>query len=144
VKKVMAVGRAVKSESHADYAQALIEYEGSDAVVSIVASRVTEDKIREIDVHAKSALIRADLLNRTLTLTRQTNYSGGSGADQNSIYRQENITEKVFVAVVEPLRQEFLEFAKCVGGEAAPGADGKASVRALEILESVSACVYGR
>ncbi|MDR1061132.1 MAG: Gfo/Idh/MocA family oxidoreductase [Clostridiales bacterium] len=146
IKNITAVGRAVRSERHIDYAQAIVEYEDSGLLASITASRITEDKIREITVHARSALIRADLLNRTLTLTRQTNYSsgaGGAGGEPDALYRQENITEKVFVAAVEPLRQELLEFARCVGGGVKPNVSGEASVRALEVLEMISARAYG-
>ncbi|MDR1440245.1 MAG: Gfo/Idh/MocA family oxidoreductase [Clostridiales bacterium] len=142
IKNATAVGRAIKSERHIDYAQAILEYEGSDLLVSLVASRVTEDKIREITVHTRSALIRADLLNRTLTLTRQTNYSGAAGGSPDALYRQENITEKVFVAAVEPLRQELLQFSKCVGGNAKPSTSGEASVRALEVLELIGSRAY--
>jgi predicted dehydrogenase len=134
VKNICAFGSIVYSNSMLDYVQALIRFENG-IIASFSASRITEDKIRDIQIHTKNLLIRADLLNYSLIITRQVKRQGVS---ENDLTRQrESATEKVLISVVDPLRLELEEFASCIMNNRKPKTDGNSSIRVLEILGTI-------
>lgn len=140
INDMSAAGSIVNSVDMIDYAQAMIEFENG-VLASVTSSRVTEDKIRQINVHTTEAFIRADLLHRTLAITRQTSYNMAINGSA-PLYRQENITEQVFVAQVEPLRQELMHFANCIRTGQTPVVSGESSTRALSAIERAAALCY--
>lgn len=135
IKRINAQGRSVFS-SGLDFVQTLIEFENG-VLASITASRITQDKIRTIDVHAKEAFIHADLLSRAIQITRRTNYE--CGVCKTRMYEQDSIVEKVVVPSAEPLRAELLAFAGCINGGAKPLSGGKSSSYAVDIASRIRA-----
>ena len=117
-----------------DYAQALVTFDNG-LVASLTASRVTESKIRKADVSAKNCYIDVDYLNRTVEISRKTNFSLDVGYPVQ--YRQENIVEKVLVPISEPLRSEFEHFFRCIKSGAAIATSGEMGKRALELCERI-------
>lgn len=140
VEKVSAFGRIVKSEKNQiDYAQAILQF-SSGAISSLVASRITEDKIREIVIHTKDSLISANLLNQSLTITKRTNYTD---SHHSALYKQENITERVFVSPVEPLKQEIVTFADAINGSSMDYfVSGESACESIRILEEITKYAY--
>ena len=128
----------VNSKNHCDFVQALIKH-NSGAISNIVASRVTEDKIRMINVHTKQAYIQGDLLNKSLTLTRKTNLKLDIG--YTPTYKQENIIEKIILPNIEPLKAELMEFAHAINDKRQPLTDGNDAVKSLGIAERISSSV---
>jgi predicted dehydrogenase len=118
-----------------DHAQALIEYEGG-AVASLTASRVTESKIRAVQITGRKAFITVDCLNRSVEISRKTHYTLDLGHDIS--YRQESIVEKVFVPFKEPLLAEFEEFARSILEGDTPKTSGPSARRALELCDLIS------
>lgn len=105
-------------------------------VSTLFASRVTEQKVRSIEVIAEGAYIEADLLGKTLLIHRRTfpEYVGKNAGT----YRQESIIEKIHVPMIEPLLLELRHFVECVSGEnpcTVPGSDG---VFALQLAQTIS------
>lgn len=131
--EISSMGTSVYS-GKLDYVQSLMKFEGG-AVASLGASRVTESKVREIVVHTKESYIHADLLARSLTVLRNTNLVIGEGKE--SAYRQDSVTQKIFVPLAEPLRMELLDFRDCVLRGRTPAANGAAACRAIEIAERI-------
>jgi len=125
----------VKSNNRADYVQAVVQHENG-TISSLVASRVTEDKVRIIDVHTENCFIRADLLNKTLTVSRKTTFDLNVGYVPT--YKQENIIEKIMIPNVEPLKEEHLEFAKAIKENRTPLTSGKDATKAVEIAEKIN------
>ena len=80
--------------------------------------------------------MRADLLNRSLTVQRNTNLVRDEG--QESAYRQDSVTQQIFVPMVEPLRMELLDFMDCVISHKEPAANGFAACQTIAIAETVS------
>lgn len=117
-----------------DFAQCLMRFEAG-AIASLGASRVTENKVREIAVHTNRSYILADLLNRSLSVVRNTNLVIDEGTE--SAYRQDSVTQKIFVPMVEPLRMELMDFIGCATQGREPAANGRAACRAIEIAETV-------
>lgn len=133
-KRLFAAGASAVS-GKLDYVQALMQF-GNGVVASLVASRITETKVREIAVHTDRSYILADLLNRSLSVMRKTNLVIDEGTA--SAYRQDSVIQKVFVPMVEPLYMELTDFIDCAVYGRQPMADGPAACRAIRIAEAVS------
>ena len=132
---VFSVGESAVS-GKLDYVQSLMRFEDG-SVASIGASRVTQSKVREIVVHTDHSYIVADLLNRSLSVQRNTNLVIDEG--QESAYRQDSVTQQIFVPMVEPLRMELLDFLNCVMLHRGPAANGPAACRTIQIAATVIA-----
>lgn len=128
-------GRSISTEA-IDHAVANFSFINGP-VSTLFASRVTEQKVRSIEVIAEGAYIEADLLAKTLMIHRRTfqEYVGKHNAGK---YRQESIIEKIHVPMVEPLLLELRHFVESVSGKtscAVPGSDG---VFALQLAQTIS------
>lgn len=133
IRSIDAVGKQITGKK-LDFAQALMQTE-QGVVASISASRITESKVREISIHTSHSFILADLLNRSLSVLRNTNLviDGGKATS----YRQESIAQKIFVPMVEPLHMELTDFIDCIVQEREPAASGAVACRAVEIAETI-------
>ena len=133
VTRINALSNTVKSNM-GDYVCTLMQHE-SGAITTITASRVTESKIRTIEVHTENSFIQADLLNKTLQTTRKTGFHLNLG--YSPMYKQENIIEKIMLPNIEPLKAELIEFAKSVNENRIPETDGASAVRALHWADKI-------
>ena len=97
---VHAVGRRVRSPELDDYAVATLTFEDG-LIGTLVASRVTEEKIRRLSATTEQPHITVDYLRRTVERCRSTQI-GGDGRGSRT-YRQESLLERVFVPMEEPL-----------------------------------------
>lgn len=137
---VSAIGKKVYTTRFADYAQATLCF--PDGVLAFVTtSRSTEDKIRTVCVHAKGAYIEGDLLNRTLTIKRGTNYYEDVKAS-NIKYKQSNITEQVVLPNVEPLKEEMRTFGMAIIDDAIPEITWDQVLHTMEVLDMVEGDIY--
>ncbi len=130
---ICSAGQATVS-GRLDFVQSLMKFaDGTSACIG--ASRITESKVREIVVHTDRSYILADLLGRSLSVLRNTNLVIDEG--EESAYRQDSVTQKIFVPMVEPLRMELMDFVECVHRNRQPAADGQAACRTIEIVETI-------
>jgi len=113
----------------------------SGPLISMLASRITEQKIRCIEVTAKEAYIEADLLNKSIAVHRRTS---GEYLNQNHRgikYRQESLLERIHVPIFEPLFLELQHFVECIlegKPSLVPAAAGLDALRlALAVYDSV-------
>lgn len=119
-----------------DYAVAHLRFD-TGPLVSLTVSRVTEEKVRRLDVTALEAYIEVDLLNKSLSANRRTI---GEYVDFNRTgvkYRQESIVERIYVPIFEPLYLELMHFLECVQGKKeclVPARDG---LKALHLVETI-------
>ena len=139
VTSVISQGVKVYSQNYMDYVESLFKFDNG-VVASVVSSRTTESKIRKIEIHCRNAFVDADLLNRTLTISRKTTYNLDIGYDP--VYRQENIVEKVFVSNEEPLKAELKHFHKCINESKPAKTSGKSAVRSVKILDTIKEQLY--
>ena len=133
--EIIAWGRSI-STSAIDHAVANLAFRGGP-IVTLFASRVTEQKVRAIEVIAEGAYVEADLLNKSVLVHRRTfpRY-----LDNHNItsYRQESVIERIHVPMFEPLMLELRHFVDCVRESCpsqVPGSDG---LRALQLAEAVA------
>ncbi len=109
----------------------------SNQLVTLTASRITEQKIRSIEVTAREAYLEADLLNKRISVFRG---SKGEYLNQNKHgvkYRQENIIEQILVPNVEPLMVEIQHFLQCIMGDTRPSISVESGVNALRLAYSI-------
>jgi len=132
---ITAWGRSINTGT-IDHAVANLSFRDGP-IATLFASRVTEQKVRAIEVIAEGAYIEADLLNKSLLVHRRT---FPQYLDNNNItkYRQESIIERIHVPMFEPLMLELRHFVDCVRENCpsqVPGSDG---LRALKMTEAVA------
>ena len=129
-----AYGFSVFSET-IDHGLAVLRYDPG-LLVSLTASRVTEQKVRAISVAAKEAFIEADLLNKNISVHRRT--LGDYINHKNGVkYRQESLIERIVLPAREPLYLELQDFVSCVSESRKPqvtAADGYNALRFVLLL----------
>lgn len=139
VSAIVSQGAKVYSENFMDYVESLFKFDNG-VVASVVSSRTTESKIRRIQLHCRNSYIDADLLNRTLMISRKTTYTLDIGYDP--AYRQENIVEKVFVSNEEPLKAELKHFHNCIEESKPAKTSGKSAVKSVKVLDAIKEQLY--
>jgi len=126
-----------------DHGLAILKYE-PEILVTLTASRVTEQKIRAISVTTREAYIEADLLHKTIEIHRRTLGDYVNQKDSHK-YRQESLIERIVVPTMEPLFLELQDFVTCVSESKTPQVTAEDGYRALryvlllrdKILESI-------
>lgn len=118
-----------------DHGLAILQYAPAP-LVSLTASRITEQKVRAISVTTKEAFIEADLLNKNISVHRRT--LGDYVNHKNGVkYRQESLIERIVVPAMEPLYLELQDFVNCVIEKKTPqvtAADGYNALRFVLLL----------
>lgn len=123
-----------------DYASAQLRFTDGP-LMTLTASRVTEEKVRSIEVTAMEAYIEASLLNKTVTLHRRTSGQYLNNNSRGVKYRQEGVIESILVPVVEPLYSELQHFVDCVIEGKPPLVTPLAGLKALRLaLQIRDAC----
>ena len=126
--------------SEIDYASAQLRFPAGP-LMTLTASRVTEEKVRSIEVTAMEAYIEASLLNKTVTLHHRTSGQYLNNNTRGVKYRQEGVVESILVPVVEPLYSELQSFVDCVVEGKAPLVTPLAGLKALRLaLQIRNAC----
>lgn len=133
VTDIRANGEKIRS-NNIDFATSMLDF-GDRAHAIISASRVSQGKERTIDVHTEDSFIQADLLAKSLTVSKNTDLVlDGSG---DSSYRQDGMVQKIFVPIKEPLRQELMAFYESVVHDAPVAVTGEDGIKAVKICEDI-------
>ena len=133
VKSINARGEKIKTDM-IDFATCLLSFDNNKHAV-INASRVAQNKERSIVVHTKNSLINADLLNKTLTISKNTDISVSE--DNGNQYKQEGVMQKVFIPLYEPLKQELVAFYDSVINNTPVEVSGVAGTFAVKTCEEI-------
>lgn len=131
---ISAWGRSITTGA-VDHAVANISFKDGP-IATLFASRVTEHKVRAIEVIAEGAYIEVDLLNKILLVHRRTlpQYLDSQRATK---YHQESIIERIHVPMFEPLMLELRHFVDCVREGRSSDVSGRDGLRALELSEEI-------
>ena len=105
-------------------------------LVSLTASRVTEQKIRSIQVTLADAYVECDLLNKTIEMHRSTIGEYVNHNPQGVKYRQESIVERLHVPAFEPLFLELQSFVDCVIDNTTPLVTAADGLRAMQVADA--------
>jgi predicted dehydrogenase len=128
-KSIAASGFNVHSDC-LDHVSAQLGYE-SNMLVTLTASRITEQKIRSIDVVAEGAYIEADLFSKNIFVHRRSMGEYLYPNHGNVKYHQESIVEKIMVPAVEPLFKEIEHFVSCIRSGETPAVTARDGMEAL-------------
>ena len=115
-----------------DHGHAVIKYE-PEILLTLTASRITEQKIRGISVTTKDAYIEADLLHKTIAVHRRTLGDYVNHKDSHK-YRQESLIESIVVPAVEPLFLELQDFITCISEAGVPQVTAEDGYNALRYV----------
>ncbi|WP_053957047.1 Gfo/Idh/MocA family protein [Inediibacterium massiliense] len=137
IKNIFAQGQSIYSHESIDYAQALIEYE-NHILVSLTASRITEEKIRELVIHTKNTYIDVDFLKRSITISRY------SHINNQKKYSLDGIVENIYIPDKNPLKNEIVSFVTSIQMNKSPFVDGNDGLNNLitanKILSKIKKC----
>lgn len=125
-------GRSISTET-VDHAVANLSFRRGP-IATLFASRITEQKVRLIEVIAEGAYIEADLLSKSLLIHRRT-FPQYLGADK---YRQESVIERIHVPMSEPLKLELSHFITCIREGTPCSVPGLAGLYALQLAQAVA------
>ena len=105
-------------------------------VASLTASKISQQKVREITAICEGSVVQADLLARTVVVHRQAT-SDYRTENERVLYRQEGLVEQVYVPLVEPLYAELAHFVECVRSQQQPQVGAEDAIRVLELAEAI-------
>lgn len=134
LREVNAAGRCVRSPELDDYAVATLSFDDG-LIGTLVASRVTEEKIRRMSVTTDQSHVTVDYLRRTVERCRSTRLQLDGGGSRT--YRQESLLERVFVPIEEPLVAQLRAFVGCVQTREPPEVDLEMGIRCLSVVERI-------
>lgn len=106
-------------------------------IATLFASRITEQKVRLMEVIAEGAYIEADLLSKSVLVHRRT-FPQYLDNHQVTKYRQESIIERIYVPMAEPLMLELHHFADCVRDGKPSSVPGRDGLHALQLAQTVA------
>jgi len=136
--QIHAVGRTLHDRG-VDHVVANLSFRDGP-MVTLLASRITEQKIRDIAVVAANAYIEADLLAKSIAIHHRTipQYLQG----QTSVkYRQESLIERIVVPATEPLLLELKHFVASVMNRTAPLVGPQQGLDALRLAHAIKRLV---
>jgi predicted dehydrogenase len=100
-------------------------------LVSLTASRITEHKIRAIEVTAREGYLECDLLNRSILVHRSTIGEYQNHNQHGFKYRQESVVERIYVPNYESLFLELQHFVECILDNKVPDVSAQDGLDAL-------------
>jgi len=117
------------------YVTATVDLEGG-VVGSLTASRVTQQKVRELSITAEECQVHVDYISRSVQIHRHSipEYIEENG---NVRYRHENIVEHPTVDNGEPLKKELSAFAESIEEGTEPVVTGEDGLAALELAREI-------
>jgi virulence factor len=136
---IQASGRAARTNA-VDYAVATLSMRDGP-IASLTASRITEQKVRLLEVTTLGAYVTADLLNKSVRVYRRTGSEFLAGEQRPVRYRQENLVEWIQIPTAEPLQLEIQDFVRCIRQQVAPKVSGAEALRALTVAAEVSEAI---
>jgi predicted dehydrogenase len=114
VTNINVVGSSVFSERD-DLINAQIEFENG-CIANIIASRVSQNKVRTLEVTQKDSSILLDYTEQEIFVHRQSSSEHQMSGDSLR-YKQESLVERIFVHKDNPLKLELKHFIDCVTNE---------------------------
>lgn len=125
-----------------DHASATLSFP-NNILVTMTSSRITEQKVRVLNVACPKAYLECDLLNKSILVNRSTIGEYQNNANSRGVkYRQESVVEKIFIPGSEPLMLELQHFVDCVLGEAKLEVSASDGLKALKLATAIrDACL---
>jgi predicted dehydrogenase len=110
VSNINVIGRSIFSKRD-DLINAQIEFKNG-CVANILASRVSQNKVRTLEVTQKESSILLDYTEQEIFIHRQSS-SEHQLSPGSLTYKQESLIERIFVHKDNPLKLELKHFIDC-------------------------------
>ena len=117
------------------YGTATIDFE-SETVATLTASRLTQRKVRKLEITAEECVVEVDYIDQTVEIHRQSMPSYVE-EDEGVRYRHESIIERPTVPSAEPLKSELESFLDAVQTGSTPEVSLEDGLRALELARTI-------
>lgn len=124
------------SDGRLDHVVAHLFFENGP-LLTMTASRITEHKVRSIEVTAVDAYLECDLLNKNVLVTRHTIGEYLNHNHKGVKYHQESLVERIQVPAFEPLFSELSHFVECVAEGKTPSVSARDGMNALKLVEAI-------
>jgi virulence factor len=112
-------------------------------LVTLTASRLTEQKVRLIEVTTLEAYVLADLLDKSISVHRSMTGEYLNQNQRSVKYRQESLVERIHVPAAEPLLLELQHFIDCVQHGKTPLVTARHGMRALRLATQIRQELHG-
>ena len=142
VTEVFAQGVRTNGASGEDYVTAALSF-ADGAMASLTASRITQNKIRELHVTADLGFVTANYTTQELLVYRQGQFSRLTTPGGQAPYALDLAIERVFVRAGEPLVRELQHFVGAVVEGEPVRVPGEDALEALELVWRVQDLVSG-
>jgi len=124
-----------------DHAVATLSFP-NNILVTMTSSRITEQKVRSLDVACREAYLQCDLLNKSILVNRSTIGEYQNMNTRGVKYRQESIVEKIFIPGSEPLMLECQHFVDCMLDQCRTSVSAVDGLKALKLATAIrDACL---
>ena len=134
VVRMTASGYTSSSSGNLDYVTANLGF-ANGVVATLTASKVTHRKIRCLSAHCQDSLIETDFLKNEISIHRHQQINLQS--QQQQLYKQDGIIERVYTSNIEPLYAEVEHFVTCIRGGDRPSVGGEQALKALRLASLI-------
>ncbi len=125
-----------------DYVTATLMF-ASGSLATLTASRITHNKIRELNVTADVGYVTANYLNQELLIHSQARTTGSAGEGGGTDYVLDLAIERVLIRPEEPLDVEIRHFVDCVQHATPPLVSGRDALNAMRFVWQIQALLAG-
>jgi len=129
------VGVSAVGTANDDYVDAQLEFEDG-TVCSLTASRVTQDRIRDLAVTARDCHVAVDYVDRSIEVHRHSD-PRYRVEDGDLAYSHESVIERPAVDGDEPLKRELRSFVAAAREGHEPRVTGADGLRAVTIADEI-------
>lgn len=121
-----------------DYISALVQFENG-VMANLTASRITQSRVRTLDVSTDEAYIDLDFINQSINVCTQSRspYMNKDAIPEWMNYGLKGCEEHLFIPSNQPLAAEQSHFIDCVLGKATPRITGEMALEALKVIWEV-------
>ncbi|WP_435361996.1 Gfo/Idh/MocA family oxidoreductase [Haloarchaeobius sp. DFWS5] len=123
--------------ANGEYVIATVEFE-SGIVADLTASRVTQQKVRDLAITATECRVAVDYLTQDVEIHRNSMPEFVTD-EQTFKYRHEGVIERPIVENTEPLKAELSSFVEAVVTGTEPKVTAADGVRAIELARRIKA-----
>lgn len=130
--------RSLKSPSGKDYITAMIDF-ANGATATLTASRITQSRIRTLNVTTNNNYIDLDFINQSIAVHSQGRMHNVNQNDlpENMRYGLKGSVENLFIMQAQPLTSELNHFANCILCKETPRISGEQALDALRVIWEV-------
>ncbi|XVH33845.1 Gfo/Idh/MocA family oxidoreductase (plasmid) [Haloferacaceae archaeon DSL9] len=135
---VVSIGAAGTADGR--YGTATLSFD-TGTVANLTASRITQEKVRQLTISAEDCRVKVDYINQTAEIHRASTpeYVKESGTVS---YHHESIVEQLTVERHEPLKEELRCFAKAAQTGSEPEVTGADGLRVVELAHEINTLAY--